>query len=145
MTRKACQRTVLFPLEGMQDGIFSLSISWSGRGGLGIGTHPALIRGQSPAQMGFPVVLALTSLPPEWCFLHCGTMAMQWAQTILAAPLFLLPSASPFPWWERGPSTGEEVWCAVCWTSCCSYWAILSVNRNMRHNINHTESEVWIS
>lgn len=126
----------------------SLDISWNGCGGFGTETHPTLIRGQSPAEMELPAVLALTSLTPQWCFLHCGTVAMQWAQSMLAALLSLRPPASPFPLWERGLSHWERgsVMCHLLFAEggCCSYWAILSVSRSLRHNIDHTENEVWI-
>lgn len=95
----------------------SLSVSWSGHRDLGIGTPPALTRGQSPSEMGLPAVLALTALTPQWCFLHCGTVAMQWAQSMLVAPLSLPASASPFPWWERPFPLGRkrDGSFALCW------------------------------
>lgn len=121
-----------------------LSVSWSGHGVLGIGTHPALIK--VLLRWGFQLCrhFSHTSLVFSALWYSGNAVSPEHAGFSLSLPT----SGTPFPWWERGPSHWEgSVMCHLLFAEggCCLYWAILSVNRNMRCNIHHTENYIWVS
>lgn len=115
----------------------SLSISRSGHGGLGIGTHPKSCWDGASNCVGTRLSHASVMSSTLW---QCSEPRACW----LLLYLYLLQPVY-FPGGREILSTGKEVSSAVCWRGCCSHWAILFVNRRRRHNINHTENEVWIS